>query len=131
MSVLDRLDDAIKALSDVRDELATVQDAPAADTLEPDAPPEAEQPAAEPVEGEHDNTLPFKCPGCGQTYPEQVECTNGHPAIETKPTDTVIAATDATVDENVPADAAGSDASSDSSSQTTRSDPSGRPTWPA
>jgi hypothetical protein len=39
-----------------------------------------------------DEAAPFKCPGCGATYPDQVTCTNQHEPIETQPTADVIAA---------------------------------------
>ena len=127
MSVLEQLDNAITALAAVRDELAkdstagvNPADGPAPATGEPDA---------QQVAGgdRHDNTLPFKCPACGQTYAEQIECTNGHPAEQTLPTEQVLGATGA-------AGADGSDASSSSSSTATPSaettTPAG-PTWPA
>jgi len=37
-----------------------------------------------------DNAQPFKCPACGATYPEQVDCTNQHPAEPTLPTEQVL-----------------------------------------
>jgi hypothetical protein len=61
--------------------------APADDTAAP-PPPDATDAVAE--TGEPDNELPFKCPGCGATYAEQVECTNGHPAEQTLPTQDVL-----------------------------------------
>lgn len=78
--------------------------APVADAVEP-APPAAVEPAptdsgagdTAPLEdtqmpaGTTDYTKPFKCPSCGATYDEQVECANGHPAVETLPTADVLA----------------------------------------
>jgi len=50
-------------------------------------PPTPEAPELAPV---HDNEQAFKCPACGKTYDEQVECTNQHPAELTQPTSEVL-----------------------------------------
>lgn len=140
MSVLERLDAVITALSDFRDELAK-QDDPPADPAPADQGLRAvtEQPArdAEQVEtaaNGHDNTLPFKCPACGKTFAEQTACTNNHPPVQTLPTTDVIeGATPEEVKEEASAD--GSDGSANSSSTTPPSadgtNPASPPTWPS
>ena len=79
----------LKAARDHATDRLTLAAAPEAATAATDATDTTDTAAGE--GGSPDNELPFKCPGCGATYELQVECTNGHPAEQTLPTQDVLA----------------------------------------